>query len=94
MEELCQHLQNSKRFSIHNADENNFHDWDKFLSGFYSNLTEKITSNHIFTVAEQSWEMNSSGIKSRLTMSIKESDLEDASVVEHNCIKQGFEREE
>ncbi len=92
MEELCKHLQYSKRFSIHNADENDFHGWDKFLSIILI-LLEKIKSNHIFSVTQQSWEMNFSGIKSRLVMSIKEIDLEDASVVDHNYIKQGFEIE-
>ncbi len=49
-------------------------------------------SNHIFYLSQKYWEKNSKGIKSKLNMEIKESDLDDALIIKHNCIKHGFER--
>ena len=73
--------------------EDDFHDWDDFLNRFNSSLSGKINSTHIFLVSENNWKMNSSGFHSKLIMKINVSDMEDAPVIEHNCIKQGFERE-
>ncbi len=84
----------SKRVTVHNAEENDFHNWGNFLSRFYSNITGKIKLNHIFSVRENSLEMNPSGLNGSLMKTIKESDLEDASVIQRNCIKRTFERDE
>lgn len=92
MEELCQQLHHSKRISIHNTEENDFHDCDKSLSRLYSNLAGKTKPNHIFSANEQLLEMNSIITKARLVMTIKESDLQVSSVVEHDHTKQCLER--
>ncbi len=94
VDELLEHLRKSKRVTVNLAAEDDFLDWDDYLKRFYSSLTGKIKSNHIFSLSQNSWEKNSKGIKSKLNMEIKESDLDDALVIKHNCIKHGFERDE
>ena len=92
VDELVEHLRKYNRVTVNLAAEDDFLDWDDYLKRFYSSLTGKIKSNHIFSLSQNSWEKNSKGIKSKLNMEIKESDLDDALVIKHNCIKHGFER--
>ncbi len=54
-------MKKSKRVTAESTTEDDFHDWDDFLSRFDLSLSGKIKSNQMFSVSENNWKTNLSG---------------------------------
>lgn len=85
MKDLLAKLSASNMITIHPTKVEDFHDWDTYLDLFYSDFRSKIKQNHIFSC---SYESNRVG--NQLQVDLRESDLEEHTIVEHNTFKQGF----
>ena len=87
MSELIDTLSVSKNVSVYATKEEDFLDWDEYLSMFYASFIGKIKLNHIFSCGNQS--LNENG--TQLIVKIRKSDREMDEEVEHKAIQRGFE---
>ena len=86
MDELLTVLDESPYVTVHEAKEEDFFDWDEYLSLFYSDFVKKIKQNHIFSCTHGAYDKN----KTKLIVDLRKSDLPEHEIVQHNAIKRGF----
>ena len=85
MQQLMKALSASDSVTIHSAQAEDFFDYDKFLSLYYSDLKGKIKQNHIFRC-----NIDANRVGNQIQIELRESNLAEHKVVRHNSIKCGF----
>ena len=83
MDDLMAKLNESECVTVHPVEED-FQDWDEFLSMFYRDFSGEIKQNHIFSASSNGRDKN------QFSVNLRESNLPEHKVKPHGAIKQTF----
>ena len=85
MGKLYEILNTSSKVTVYETVKEDFHQYGEFLGNYYRELSGIIKQNHIF-----SCNIDDAREGNKFNMTIKENDLENATTVKQNMIKQNF----